>query len=403
LISPAKPRKKILFVQRDLNPPGGAQAVAVWMLEALKGLYDISVLSWGPWDCHRINDHYGTSLDSGDVKCTVAPSLLRHAIDRIPNDPWKFQRLVLLQRWARMTRRRYDITITADSELDFGCRGIQYVHYPYQEDNWAKEPVHIKQMGWPRYAGRLVRTRLRPWRVISGFSFERMRHNLTLVNSQWSAGRWKDVYGTDCVTVYPPVPGTYPDVPWQERDNGFVCIGRLAGEKRYEHLIDILAVVRRSVPDIHLHIIGSAVDYDRHTYQKVKAKVLANASWVFLHEALPRTELLDLVGRHRYGLHGMVDEHFGIAVAELVRGGCIAFVPDSGGQVEIVGNRRELLYHTDEEAVGKIGHVLKHPDIQADLRTYLDSRRTLFTTETFMRRIRHIVAEHLAETNEETC
>jgi hypothetical protein len=37
-----------------------------------------------------------------------------------------------------------------------------------------------------------------------------------------------------------------------------------------------------------------------------------------------------IVSRHRFGLHGMKGEHFGIAPAELICGGCITFVPDDG-------------------------------------------------------------------------
>ena len=41
-------RKRLLFVQPVLDPPGGSNAVASWMIEALKGEYAISVLTWRP-------------------------------------------------------------------------------------------------------------------------------------------------------------------------------------------------------------------------------------------------------------------------------------------------------------------------------------------------------------------
>ena len=54
----------------------------------------------------------------------------------------------------------------------------------------------------------------------------------------------------------------------------------------------------------------------------------------------------------------MKNEHFGIAVAEMMQAGCITFIHDSGGQTEIV-NLRELRYQTKEEAIEKIIQVLK--------------------------------------------
>lgn len=394
----AETKKKVLFLQDDLNPHGGQNAVAVWILEALKRLYDITILSWVPCDFNRINDYYGTSLCQEDYKCRFPPFFIRHIIDRIPIDRWHFLRLVIMMRWVKIINHQYDILIFANNEIDFGCRGIQYVHYPYQKVNWVKEPIHYREMGGYQYVLSIMHKHLRPWRKISGFSFERMLQNITLVNSNWSNNHWREVYGTDSVTVYPPVPGSFPDVPWGERENGFVCVGRLSSEKKYTNLIDILAAVRSHYPDIHLHIIGSSVNYDRKAYRKVRRKVKANASWVFLNENLSRKQLVNMVSRHRYGIHGMLDEHFGIAVAELIKAGCITFVPDSGGQVEIVGKNPNLLYQTDEEAVGKICHVLNHEHIQAELFEYIKNRKEMFTTEIFMQKIRDIVNEHVVNT-----
>ena len=37
-------------------------------------------------------------------------------------------------------------------------------------------------------------------------------------------------------------------------------------------------------------------------------------------------------------LHGMREEHFGMAPAEMARAGVIVWVPNGGGQMEIVGD-----------------------------------------------------------------
>ena len=50
-----------------------------------------------------------------------------------------------------------------------------------------------------------------------------------------------------------------------------------------------------------------------------------------------RDEVRALMATHRYGIHGMREEHFGMAPAELARAGCIVWVPRGGGQMEIVG------------------------------------------------------------------
>ena len=124
--------------------------------------------------------------------------------------------------------------------------------------------------------------------------------------------------------------------------------------------------------------------------------VRANGDWVQFHEDLPREQLLDLMGRMRYGIHANHDEHFGIAPAELMASGCIVFVHDSGGQVEIVGGDRRLCYASDEEAAGKILRVMDSPAMQASILDFLQSRRAMLSTAAFMRGLCSIVEQMTA-------
>lgn len=221
-----------------------------------------------------------------------------------------------------------------------------------------------------------------------------MKQNLSLANSDWTSQLINEVYGIPTTTVYPPVPVDFPTVPWEEREDGFVCIGRLDPAKRYEVLIEIVERVRARVPAAHLHIIANPLlsrSEFRQYYQKMRRLVGDHAGWVTLHESISRQELTQLVARHRYGLHGMVEEHFGIAVAEMTLAGCIVFAPNSGGQVEILGHDERLLYDGVHDAVAKIQRVMDHPDQQVDLRQSLAPRQKLYSTETFARRMREIV------------
>jgi glycosyltransferase involved in cell wall biosynthesis len=165
--------------------------------------------------------------------------------------------------------------------------------------------------------------------------------------------------------------------------------------KRLEEMIEILSYVRTSAPELHLHIIGSQDNEPegREYYERLMGLVRQNDSWISLHENLPRKELMRLVSGQRYGIHTHQEEHFGIAVAEMLKAGCIPFVPNGGGQTEIVGGDERLIYRTEEEAVEKIIPVITNPGEQISIRSYLDSRRELFSTEKFMNQIREIVGQ----------
>jgi glycosyltransferase involved in cell wall biosynthesis len=382
--------KKILLVQPSLQPPGGANGVAAWIIEGLKGEHALSVLTWTPIDVASINRFYGTSLRAPDfTACRVDP-ILRSLIDRLPRPMGKLKTSLLLRACKRI-KDDYDVIISANNEADFGRRGIQYIHFPrayqsHQNGYLPQDPL-----------SRALTTAYYEFcRWISGFSFERMKQNLTLVNSDWTATKVRERHGIEATTLYPPVLGMFPDVPWENRDNGFIAIGRITPEKELDKMIDSLAAVRSQGWDIHLHVVGCPDD--RRYYKRILRRARENASWVFLEQDLSREDLVQLASTHRYGIHGMAEEHFGIAVAELVWAGCLVFVPRGGGQVEIVGGDDRLLYGAAEEAVAKITLVMSDPDMQRSLRAHLASRRELFSTERFMRRIQEVV-RHFGETH----
>src|SRR5690606_15433656 len=105
-----------------------------------------------------------------------------------------------------------------------------------------------------------------------------------------------------------------------------------------------------------------------------------------------RAELLEQIGRSRYGLHMMIDEHFGIAVAEMLCLGCIPFVHGSGGPLEMLGDL-PLHFQGDEQAVARILDSLAQPAGHEELRRQLAMRASLFGTETFMTRLLAYCAE----------
>jgi glycosyltransferase involved in cell wall biosynthesis len=94
----------------------------------------------------------------------------------------------------------------------------------------------------------------------------------------------------------------------------------------------------------------------------------------------------------RYGIHGMREEHFGMAPAELVRAGALVWLGRGGGQIEIVGGEVALLYDTEEEAAEKIAAVLADPAEERRLREHLRGRAERFAPGRLVDEVREIVA-----------
>ncbi|HEY8923350.1 MAG TPA: glycosyltransferase, partial [Polyangia bacterium] len=245
----------------------------------------------------------------------------------------------------------------------------------------------------------------------TGFSLARMRRNTTVVNSDWTGAEVRRLHGIDTITIHPPAVGPFPSVPWSERVDGFVAVGRIVPEKRLELIIDIVERVRQAAGvqgaprdisgggaaedlfPIPLHIVASAGD------PGYEARVLARARkagpWVRVHRQLSRRELVSLLTRHRYGIHGMAEEHFGMAVAEMVAAGMIPFIPRGGGQVEIVRDER-LLWTSIDDAVAKIGALRSSAAERESVRLSLGARAPELGPERFMREIRAVVKGAIA-------
>ena len=90
-------------------------------------------------------------------------------------------KLSLLMRYTRRVSDGFDVVFGVHNETDYGRRGIQYVHYPTYLRPRPKVDLrwyHPPQAGLNLYYALADR--------IADFSLDRMKANLTLVNSDWT-------------------------------------------------------------------------------------------------------------------------------------------------------------------------------------------------------------------------
>jgi glycosyltransferase involved in cell wall biosynthesis len=372
---------------------GGGELVAAWMLQALREEHSLSVLAFGPPRLAEINRACGTDLRPQDYRLLRPRPLLRRLewlAGALGLDPHRYGHLMWL---ARRLRGQHDLLLSAFSEADLGGAGIQYVHEPWT--GWLTDPALGR-----RITG--LDLGARAYRALHGYSAERMRANLTATNSAWSARRIERALGVRALVVPPPAPGRAVQVAWERREQAVVAVGRLVADKRFGEIIEIVERVRASGTDLRLQIAGRPGDQrrDRRYLQWLRARVAATGGWARLHEDLPRAALLELLGSVRYGLHAFRDEPFGIAVAEMLRAGCIPFAHSGGGIPEILGTD-ELLFTSPSEAVRKLLAVIGSDADQRRLRRALAERAERFSEEVFVRRIRELVRAHAASRQRE--
>ncbi|WP_222914478.1 glycosyltransferase [Natrinema sp. SYSU A 869] len=116
-----------------------------------------------------------------------------------------------------------------------------------------------------------------------------IRESVLLTNSRWMANVVQDVYDVRPQVVHPPVDtDNFEPRPWDERENGFVTVGRLARYKNVEETIRIVDGVRNSGHNVHHHIVGPSYHPD---YRRELEAMADACEYVTLEGELPREEL----------------------------------------------------------------------------------------------------------------
>lgn len=361
---------RIALVQRTLDPPGGGNAVAAWMVHALAPAHDVVTITERPWHADAVNAFYGTAIDPARV-VQVHTAWPWSLVRRLPG---RLDRL----RMAVIERRAHDVAadryVTADNYAVFPRPGLQYVHFPAPLDPEPREPRALV-VPYFRATDRIARG-----------SRHRAAANRTLANSAWTAARLPEPVRARAVVLYPPVPDPGTGDAWAARVDEVLCVGRFHGSKRLDLAIEIVRRAREHVAGLRLALVGSTVD--ARCARRLRA-LAAPHTWVTIEEDLPQPALHARMRRARFGLHLMVDEHFGIAPAEMARAGCLPLVHDSGGLVEVVGGRPDLRWGTEDEAVARLAALANAPARAEALSRSLALESARFSTDRF-------VAEFLA-------
>lgn len=376
------PRKRILVAHPYLIPHGGANGLTAWALEGLTEDYDVVLACVRAPDFSEIDRYFSTHLRDKQIQVRPMPKWLNQTLRCLPTRSFLLKHSLLQRHTQKLINtEHFDGWISTQNEFVCSQRGIQYIHYPtYFNDR------HITEFKWYHKLPIGLNAYRRLCCSISGYTIEKVRRNIALVNSRFIKDIVDDHHGINSKIVYPPCQMPTSTIPWDERKEQFVCLGRISPEKEVPKIIRIVNQVREAGHLVNLQIIGpwSNAGSERSLLEPLIAKY---GDWIQIHDSPSREKVIQLVCESRYGIHGMVGEHFGMAVAEMQQAGCLTFVTDIGGPCEIVGNEAALIYSDEAEAVQKICNALEDPVTQRRLRAHIESRHGLFSEKRFMREI----------------
>ncbi len=355
---------------------GGTDVVVAQTIESLKNDYYVTLFTYDNYEkLSKLNDFYSTNILLKDI--SVINPLLSFLVRKIPS--MGLLKYHLLARFFKSRKLKFDVVIGAYKEIDLGMPCIQYIHVPdlnKQDQKSSLTPVvYYKNYLWGRVYKNICY-------FISGFTEVGMKRNVTIVNSDWTKSIVKKTLDLDSRVIYPPVADRIDNNIFSKRRNSFIYLGRITPVKEIKKIVAIIKEVRSKGFDIDLHIVG-VPDILRKNYIKTIEKLcLDNKGWCFLEKPIYGKEKLSFISKYKYGISACKIEAFGIAIAEIIKQGCIAFVPNGGGQVEVVKNN-DLIYQDKQDAVEKIIRILNSEKKQNELREYLLLQSQEFSIEKF--------------------
>ena len=351
---------------------GGGEAVCVWAIHALKDEFDIDlIVTEKDVTIYKINNFYETNFSDHDFNIINIFFPIRGYL--LQNH--------LTQRYFKNNSKKYDFAISTNNEMDFGKKGIQYIHYPILK----KGKKNILKKLYKKIVFSL-----------SKYQFKSMQNNLTLTNSLWTKRQIKKIYNLESKVLYPSLVGKFPLIKEEEKQEGFVCIGRITPAKEFEKVIEILSEVKKKFPSITLDIIGYIED--KKYFKKIEDMVNKKSDWIKIRTNLSHKEIKESIIKFKYGIHGMKNEHFGIVILEMIKAGVIPFVANDGGQVEIVDDEN-LIYRDKEDAVKKIEKILGNSLLQKKVFKKVQEQNKKFSKEVFAKQISEIVNKFIIDKN----
>ncbi|MGY6528984.1 MAG: glycosyltransferase [Cyanobacterium sp.] len=368
--------KKKIAVYAPYFAGGGAEAVELGIVDALQDDYEITLFTFVDVNIDKLNKFYSTNISKNNIKINyILSQPLSKLVSYLSSNNKFFRSFILHSVIAKMRYEKdnYDLLISAYNGVDLGKKGIQYLH-------WVK----------------VVDGQSNYWTKIFNFSQDKIKENITITNSHFTAEAVQKVYGLNSQVIYPCVMLEGSQIPWEEKENAFICSGRLVMEKAPHRALNMLKEVRKRGFDIKLYLTGGTSGvYKSKYYRFLKKVVRENNDWVTLCENLSYQEYTQVLNKCKYGVHFKF-EPFGISVAEMMKAGAIPFVKNRGGQMEIVGlDNTELFFEKEKDGVEKIINILKNEEKQKKLKNILNNRQDLFSQTKFYQEMKKVVDNFL--------
>lgn len=144
-------------------------------------------------------------------------------------------------------------------------------------------------------------------------------------------------------------------LPFDKRLDNFIAVGQFRPEKNHKLLISSFGKFLAKNPDSPYKLIligGVRNEDDSNRVKNLKSQVenLNLADKILFKPNLPYPQLKTYLQHSKFGVHGMIDEHFGIVLVEFQNNGIIPIAHNSAGpKMDIIESDKGFLYETEDK------------------------------------------------------
>lgn len=316
-----------------------------------------------------------------------------------PGLPWKsvpqdYQILIFNRILPRLAREYGLVIDSGNSQLYLPAADnlVSYVHFPREYRVFSEMPsIHLPHLPFARWSGRKISNRL--LRAVYRRMMTKPAYKV-VCNSEFTRDCFLKMYpSTEGLpeVIYPPVRTKLFSSNNVERENAVISVGRFAEDKGQLEILKLAEIL----PQAHFHLVGFAQkhDYVNRCQAFMEEHGLKN---VDLHVNAGFSEMVSILQRGKYFLHGLIDEPFGLSAVQAIAAGCIPIVHDSGGQRETVP-ADFLRYQEKKEISGIIEKINSMSETNVnDLRKELQCHmQDHFSEEVFAQRSGLLVQQYL--------
>jgi glycosyltransferase involved in cell wall biosynthesis len=187
--------------------------------------------------------------------------------------------------------------------------------------------------------------------------------------------------------------GRFRDLGHEREDNSLLFVGRLSPVKRLDMLLEALAQVKKTIPDVKLKIIGRDWGVKRQLLQLTKdLNIRDNIEFL---EEVPFDELIEHYNRAKLFVLTSKYEAFGITIMEAIGCGTPGVVTSVGGTPEVVGDSGILCKENAGDVAENIIDVLTNEEKYNMFKENAEKRRKLFDWDIIAERVRKVYIKTL--------